>query len=140
MRFYPFLARHTKLIAVLLFVALAVSGCKKMRPATACGNITIKVDHSKPKGVDHKAVYLCANNYTVTWEPGPNVHSFEVQFVGTDLPFGPTNTTFGTAGSSSTPTLPDPGELTVFKYNLKIVDNNGASHSFDPHIVGGGGL
>lgn len=143
MEFYTFPARHTKLFAVVL-VALAVSGCpnKVLPPPPSpctCGNITIQVDHTKLHGVDHKAEYLCPN-YTITWAPKPNVKSFEVQFVGADLPFGPNNTTFGTAGSSTTPPLPDPGELTVFKYNLKIVDDHGTPHSFDPHVVGGGGL
>jgi hypothetical protein len=143
MPFYPFPARHKKLFAVILFVALAVSGCEKKAlpppsPCT-CGNITITVDHSKPRGVDKKATYLCPN-YTITWVPGPHVQSFEVQFVGPDLPFGATTTFVGTTLPVTSPTLPDPGELTVFKYNLKIVDNNGHSHQFDPHVVGGGGL
>jgi hypothetical protein len=139
---YAFPARHIKLFAVVLFVAFTVSGCKNVPRTTTCENIVIKVDHTKPKGVDHKAVYLC-KNYTITWSPQSNVQSFEVQFVGavpSDFPFGTgtANTTFSSA--TPTPPLPDPGELTVFKYNLKIIDSNGNSHSFDPHVVGGGGL
>jgi hypothetical protein len=142
MEFYPFPAWRAKLFAVVLFVAFAVSGCKKEAPHTAftCVDITITVDPSKPKGVDHKATYLC-KNHTVTWVPGPHVASFEVKFVGhdtDDFPFGPHNTTFGP--NQATPPLPDPVELSVFKYNLKIVDDIGTTHQFDPHVVGGGGL
>jgi hypothetical protein len=144
MQLYAFSARHMKLFAVVLFVAFAVSGCRKVPLTTTCGtsgNVIIKVDHTKPKGVDHKAVYVCTN-YTITWERQANVQSFEVHFVGvdpSDFPFGPANANFGT-GNATTPPLPDPKELTVFKYNLKIVDSNGISHPFDPHVVGGGGL
>jgi hypothetical protein len=147
MRVILVLARNTKLFAILLFVALAVSGCRKqgLTAALPCGYIQIVVDPSQPRGVDHKVVYLCTstptNTYTITWVPvGPNVKSFTVEFVGPDLPFGTgtANTTFGTGLSPTTPTLPDPGELTVFKYNLTIVDATGPHH-FDPHVVGGGG-
>ena len=144
MKPYAFPARLMKLFSAILFVAFAVSGCKKQPRAITCattGNVMIKVDPTKPKGVDHKAVYVC-NNYTITWSPQGNVQSFEVQFVGkvaSDFPFGPTNTTYGSA-NPTTPQLSDPGELSVFKYDIKIVDSNGRSYSFDPHVVGGGGL
>jgi hypothetical protein len=125
-----------------MFVALAVSGCQKKMPLLSscnCGNKTIKLDHSKPKGVDHKAIYLCPND-TITWVPGPHVRSFTIVFVGQDLPFGATATFAGTTLPVTSPPLPDPGELTVFKYDLTIVDDSGTSHPFDPHVIGGGGL
>jgi hypothetical protein len=98
-----------------------------------CGNVTITVDHTKPKGVDRKAVYLCPD-YTVTWVPGPHVQSFRVVFV--DPPFG--NATTFDNSNPTTPKLPDPGELTVFKYNIKVTNDNGVSKTFDPHVVGSG--
>ena len=143
MQVFPIRTRHTRPFATLLFVTLAVSGCKKKQQyaAYSCGNIQINVH---PRGVDHKAVYLCAktltNNYTITWVRGSNVKSFQVVFVGPDLPFGP-QTTFATSGPPvTTPPLSDPGDLTVFKYNITIVDDNGASYQSDPHVVGGGGI
>ncbi len=150
MKVFPVWARHMRLFAILLFVAMAISGCKKehLFSAYACGDITIHVDpsyntDSYPTYVDHKVVYLCANNegnYTITWVPGPNVSSFQVVFVGPDLPFGPATTTFGTGGRSTTPSLNDPGQLTVFKYNLSLTDKSGKTYESDPHVVGGGGI
>src|SRR5450755_3842993 len=149
MQFYPLRAGQTKLLAILLFAVLTLSGCKpneqnkKLYAVYACGDIAITVEYTKQKGVDHKAVYLCsdnAKNYTITWIRGPNVKSFQVQFDGPDYPFGPASATFGTGGTTTTPPLPAPGELTVFKYQLTIVDDGGTSHPFDPHVVGGGNL
>ena len=110
--------RHAILITVLLFGAV-VSGrggkAQVQAEACACGSVTITVDHTKPKGVEHKAVYLCPNNYRITWVPGPHVQN-----------------------NPTTPTLTDPGELTVFKYNIKVTNDNGVSKTFDPHVIGSG--
>lgn len=140
---YPLPPRHAKLIATVLFAAVAVSGCSKKEQykAYTCSDVKIKLDPSKQRGVDHKAVYLCANNVnTITWVPEANVKSFRIEFIGHDLPFGSTTTFVGTTSPVTTPPLPDPGELTVFKYDLTIVDTNGKIWPFDPHVVGGGGL
>jgi hypothetical protein len=94
------------------------------------------VDHLKPKGVDRKAVYLCKDNYTITWVPGLHVKSFQIEFI--DPPFGASGPTKFDNNHPTTPTLPDPGELTVFKYNITVVNDAGVSKPFDPHVVGGG--
>jgi hypothetical protein len=136
MQIFPAWARHAILITVLLFGAL-VSGLGGKVQVQAedctCGNVTITVDHAKPKGVDRKAVYLCPD-YTVTWVPGPHVQSFRVVFV--DPPFG--NATTFDNSNPTTPKLPDPGELTVFKYNITVTNDNGVSKTFDPHVIGSG--
>jgi hypothetical protein len=141
MHVLPLWGRSSVLIGLLLLSPLEFSGSgenSRERRALAddcsCGNITIKVDHTKLKGVDHKAVYLCPT-YTITFVSGPHVRTFEVVF--DDPPFGGA-TTFNDS-NPTTPPLPDPGELTVFKYHIKIVDDNGVTHRFDPHVVGGGG-
>jgi hypothetical protein len=102
-------------------------------------DIHIKVHHrSHPTGVDQKAVYL-HENYKIIWEAeSSQVKSFEVQFVGPDLPFGPQLTKFDSTHNVSPP-LPHFDELTVFKYDITITDSNNDKHQFDPHVIGGGG-
>jgi hypothetical protein len=56
--------------------------------------------------------------YTITFVSGPHVRTFEVVF--DDPPFGGA-TTFSDSNPTTLP-LPDPGELTVFNYHIKIVD------------------
>ncbi|MGB7730982.1 MAG: hypothetical protein WBL50_23350 [Candidatus Acidiferrum sp.] len=147
MKVFPVWARDIRLFVILLFVALAISGCKKQHlyAAYACGNITINVDPSYntdpyPRYVDQRAVYLCDNNYTITWVPGPHVKKFQIQFVGPDLPFRTATTFVGTTQPVTSPTLADPGQLTIFKYNILITDNSDATYESDPHVVGGGGI
>ena len=135
MRIFPGRANLTTLLFLLL--ALEISGCPKKErfQEFGCSDVQITVDFTKPKGVDHKAVYLCETN-KVIWVPGPNVKSFNLEFVD-DLPFGSTKKF--DSGHSTTPPLGHFSELTVFKYNLLIFDTSNNQYHFDPHVVGGGG-
>jgi hypothetical protein len=144
MQAFSLRTRCTTLLSVFLPVALATCGCKRSEgfvPAN-CSDITIKVNHEKYlRGVDQKAVYVC-DGKKITWEAETNnIKKFEVEFVGADLPFGAASTKFDGDSNvkATTPALPHFGELTVFKYNLTITDNNGNDKKyFDPHIIGGG--
>jgi hypothetical protein len=136
--------RYTTFLSAFLLVALATCGCQKRSEGFVefnCTDITIKVNHEKyQRGVDQKVVYLCQGK-KITWEAETNnIKKFEVEFVGDDLPFGAGSTKFDSDSDvkASIPTLPLFGELTVFKYNLTITDNNGNVKKFDPHIIGGG--
>ena len=105
----------------------------------AKSDIRIKVHHqTHPRGVDQKAVLLHENG-RIMWEAeSSQIKSFEVQFVGPDLPFGPEATKFDSS-NNITPPLPHFDELTVFKYDITIIDSNNGKHYFDPHVIGGGG-
>jgi hypothetical protein len=137
-----FQARYTTVLSAFALLALA-SGCQNKALPAACtcvGDITIKVNHGHARGVDKKAVYLCSG-YKITWEieSGSNDKEFTVEFVGPDLPFGPSATIFNSSnGTASTGPLAHFSELTVFKYKITIKDSNNSSHPFDPHIIGGG--
>jgi hypothetical protein len=152
----PFSVRPRFTVLALLLLVLTACGDKKgavpvpvkaldVCTCTCTGtSVTILVDEGKPRGVDKKAVYVCPN-LTINWQaaPGSNVTHFRVEFVGDDLPFGsgPSNTIFDSDANVqvTTPALPDPGELTVFKYKITITDNHGPHQPHDPHVVGGGG-
>jgi hypothetical protein len=137
-------AGRTLPFAVILLFQVVAGGCggeQKAKVKTlACDNQIVKVDPNLDKGVDRKAVYLC-NSYNVQWVTAGNVASFEVEFVDPPFPFGNT-TKFGTAPGETTmtPAYSAPGDLTVYKYKITIVDRNGKTYTFDPHVVGGGGL
>jgi len=146
MPFFPIGAGYTTRFTLVLLVALTASGSqRKERVATyTCGDQHIKVDHTLPKGVDRKAVYLCGGD-KIIWDAQPNVQ-FEIDF--DESPWGPNNAKFGNKNGLNpyTPKFPNsptpaPKDPTVFKYTITIVDNNGHSYPpFDPHVVGGGGL
>jgi len=138
---------YATLLAILPPLVVAAYGCGRGRKPAAfrhtCGDIPIKVNHNEKHGVDKKAVYRCTGD-TITWKSdSSDIQSFEVEFVGDDddLPFGTSPKIFDSDsnGKAITPKLPDPGQLTVFKYKITITDKQGGKHQFDPHVVGGGG-
>ena len=121
MHLLPLRLRHAILVTLVLFTPLEFKGTGNTHPAPqpphdpcACEDIDITVDHTKPKGVHRKAVYLCTGN-SITWVLGPHVKSFEVEF-DDPSPFGDLKT-FDNS-NPKTPAMPDPGEFTVFKYKI----------------------
>jgi hypothetical protein len=139
MKVFPQTAGYTMRFTLILFVALGASRSSRMAPRQKavkynCQDETLNIDLKK--GVDRKAIYLCAGQ-KVTWVDPSNKYTFQVVFQ--DYPFGGTPTTFDN-GTPTSPVLPPITDLTVFKYTITIFDTSGFPHPYDPHVVGGGGI
>lgn len=137
------------LLGFTVIVQLVVAGCR-FQPG---GNedlhvqgypcqypITIVVNSTAPPFVDQESIVLC-NNDKIHWATAANVTEFEVEFTE-GQPFGPNATKFGNkpGEQQDTPIYTAPSVLTTYKYKITVKDTTGAKQSYDPHVVGGGGI
>lgn len=134
------------LFGPLLVLALGITGgCRRPYAPKIAGkrtlncDTTIKVTPGALHGVD-KDAYVCDDPgfNQVSWV-APQGVTFSVQFPSTaavDCPFNPCPATI----TDSTPQTvgPQPTGLTVYKYTITVTAGN-STHTYDPHVVGGGG-
>ena len=140
------------LLGFTVIVQLMVAGCR-FQPgepgenvdidvqAYVCPNpVKIVVNSTAPPFVDQEPAVLC-DKKKIHWDMAANVRDFEVEF--TDIPpFGPNATKFGNkpGETQDTPIYNAPGTATLYKYKITVTDTTGATKSYDPHVVGGGGI
>lgn len=127
--------------ALPLLFALGTTGCNQLsKVGKTPGKRTLKcettINVNPAHGVDKDAVYVCEDPgfNKVSWI-APQGVTFTIQF--------PTNCPFNSCSTSITDSTPQtvaaqPADLTVYKYSIEIKTASG-THTFDPHVVGGGG-
>lgn len=118
--------------AIVLLVALGANGSSRMEPSEKAIRYTCHPTediHVIDTGTKPKAIYLCKDT-VVNWKP--DGHIFSVDFV--DYPFENPKMIFDNT-HLTTPKMRDFDDLTVFKFYITV-----DGHTFDPHVVGGGGI
>lgn len=137
------------LFGPLLVLALGITGggCRPYAPKTAgkrtlnC-DTTIKVTPGALHGVDKDAAYVCDDpgfNH-VSWVAPPGV-TFSVQFPSTaavDCPFNPCPARITDSTPQTVAPQPTNAALTVYKYTITVTAGS-STHTYDPHVVTGGG-
>ena len=140
---------RTTLFGQLIVLALGITGgCQRQQNLHIPGkrtlkcDTTIKVTPGAPHGVD-KDAYVCDDpGYNqVKWVASPGV-TFAVQFPSTapaDCPFNPCPASITDSTPQTVAPQPQPNPpLTVYKYTITVTAGN-STHTYDPHVVGGGG-
>jgi hypothetical protein len=143
MQVYPVRAGSRMLLALVLLMALAISGChcRGLFKAGAAPAITIPcpdkqtIDVNLTNGAQPSAIYVCEDK-SIFWQA--NGHPFTVEFLE-DSPFKGDAKIFSNESPASKGAK-NHSQITVTKYKITVYDEQQKPHVFDPHVVGGGGL
>jgi hypothetical protein len=131
MQAFPVGAGCGKRYALILLLALGVSGCKQEKLPKKVESFPCddqKVNVNLDDGAEPRAVYICEDN-SVTWNA--NGLKFLVEFKG-DSPFKGEEKKFDNKSPRSAGGKRVHG-LTVYEYRITV-----DGHVFDPQVIGGG--